>query len=161
MKILVIGAGGREHSILLKLRESSSCEKLYAMPGNAGTAEIATNISGIDVNDHNKIIQFVKENNIDLTIVGPEEPLIYGIVDSFEKEGLNIFGPSKRAAILEASKTYSKDFMKKYDIPTAEFENFTDFNKAFNYVKEKNQFPTVVKASGIAAGKGSVICFDW
>ncbi len=160
MNILVIGAGGREHSILLKLKESSSCEKLYAMPGNAGTSEVATNVSGIDVNNHNEVIDFVKENNISLTIVGPEEPLIYGIVDSFEKEGLNIFGPSERAAILEASKTYSKDFMRKYNIPTADYKNFTTFDEAFGYVKGKNQFPTVVKASGIAAGKGSVICFS-
>ena len=161
MNILVIGAGGREHSILLKLKESNQCDKLYAMPGNAGTSEIATNVTGFDVNnDHSEIIKFVKEKNIELTVVGPEEPLIYGIVDSFEKAGLNIFGPSKRAAILEASKTYSKDFMKKFNIPTADFENFSDFDKAFNYIKEQNQFPTVVKASGIAAGKGSVICFS-
>ena len=161
MNILVIGAGGREHSILLKLKESNSCEKLYALPGNAGTSQVATNISNIDVNNHSDIIEFVKQNNIGLTVVGPEEPLIYGIVDSFEKEGLNIFGPNERAAILEASKTYSKDFMKKYNIPTADFENFSNYNEAIAYIKEKNQFPIVVKASGIAAGKGSVICFDF
>ena len=154
MKILVVGAGGREHSILRKLNESKDVEKLYCLPGNAGTAEISENIIIPDMNI-DKLIEFVKAENIDLTIIGPEQPLVAGYADRFIEEGLNIFGPESKAAIIEGSKAFSKDLMQKYNIPTAKYQNFTDFDKAVSFAKEMNS-DMWIKASGIAAGKGAV-----
>ena len=137
MKILVVGSGGREHSILSKLNESKTVEKLYCLPGNAGTEEIAENID-IDNLQIDNLIEFVKSENIDLTIIGPEQPLIDGYADRFIKEGLNVFGPESNAALIEGSKAFSKDLMHKYNIPTAKYQNFTDFNKAVTFAKEMN-----------------------
>ncbi|MDA3886788.1 MAG: phosphoribosylamine--glycine ligase [Candidatus Delongbacteria bacterium] len=158
MKILVVGSGGREHSILSKLNESETVEKLYCLPGNAGTEEIAENI-GIDNLQIDKLIEFVKAENIDLTVIGPEQPLIDGYADRFIKEGLNIFGPESRAALIEGSKAFSKDIMHKYYIPTAKYKNFTDYEAAKDYLSQQI-IPIVIKASGLAAGKGAVVCFS-
>lgn len=157
MKILVVGSGGREHSILSKLNESKTVEKLYCLPGNAGTGEIAENID-IHNLDIDKLIEFVKAENIDLTVIGPEQPLIDGYADRFIKEGLNVFGPESRAALIEGSKAFSKDLMKKYNIPTAEYQNFTDYELAKDYLSHQS-IPIVIKVSGLAAGKGAVVCF--
>ena len=157
MNILVVGSGGREHSILNKLNESETVEKLYALPGNAGTGEIAENIIIHDM-DIDKLIDFVKSNDIDLTIIGPEQPLIDGYADRFIEEGLNVFGPESRAALIEGSKAFSKDLMNKYNIPTAKYQNFTDYKLAKAYLS-KQSIPIVIKVSGLAAGKGAVVCF--
>lgn len=152
MKVLVIGGGGREHAIVWKLAQSRLVDNIYCCPGNAGISEIA---ECIDVNqkDFQAILDFVKYEWIDLTIVGPEDPLSRGIVDLFESEGRRIFGPSKAAAQLEASKVFSKDLMKKYRIPTAEYRVFTSYLHAEEYIRFKGA-PIVVKADGLAAGKG-------
>lgn len=153
MKILVLGSGGREDAVCWKLNHSGKCEQLFCSPGNAGTARYARNVvlKGVP-----EIIDFVKENKIDLTVVGPEQPLVEGIVDAFDKEGLRIFGPSKAAAQIEGSKIFSKKLMKKYDIPTAYFEEFSSSQKAVDFLKNK-QYPVVIKADGLAAGKGVII----
>jgi len=156
MNILVIGSGGREHSILLKLKESSRVENLFCLPGNAGTREISTNVD-MKVNEFEGISQFAKDNSIDLVVVGPEDPLTDGITDHLENNNLTVFGPSKNAAQIEGSKVFSKELMKKYKIPTAAFETFSEFEEAVTYLKKVN-IPIVIKASGNAAGKGSVIC---
>jgi phosphoribosylamine---glycine ligase len=158
MRVLVLGSGGREHAMVLKLSESRNIEKIFAIPGNAGIGKLA-GLKSIPLNDHDKIISFVKENKIDLTLVGPEVPLTEGIVNRFEKEGLMIFGPSKEAAELESSKAFSKNLMKKYGIPTADYRVFTDYASARKYL-EASPHPIVVKASGLAAGKGAVVCAD-
>lgn len=151
MKVLVIGGGGREHAIIWKLSQSRRVDKIYCMPGNAGISEIA---ECIDVhNDLEALLDFVKYEWIDLTIVGPEEPLSRGIVDLFEKEGRKIIGPNKMAAMLEASKVFAKDFMRRYGIPTAEYRVFTSYLHAEDYVRVKGT-PIVIKADGLAAGKG-------
>lgn len=151
MKVLVIGGGGREHAIVWKLSQSRRVDKIYCMPGNAGISEIA---ECIDVhNDLEALLDFVKYEWIDLTIVGPEEPLSKGIVDLFEKEGRKIIGPNKMAAMLEASKVFAKDFMRRYGIPTAEYRVFTSYLHAEDYVRVKGT-PIVIKADGLAAGKG-------
>lgn len=155
MKVLVIGDGGREHSIVWKLARSSQVDKIYIAPGNPGTAELGENIA-IDPMDFTALVSFVRERNIDLTIVGPEAPLVGGIVDFFREQGLKIFGPDKRAAQLEGSKVFSKRFMKKYQIPTAEYEVFDNAEKAIAYIKYKG-LPIVVKAEGLAAGKGVIV----
>ncbi|NOR44012.1 MAG: phosphoribosylamine--glycine ligase [Candidatus Delongbacteria bacterium] len=157
MKVLVVGSGGREHSILSKLNESKTVKKLYCLPGNAGTGEIAENIVIHDMNI-DKLIDFVKSNGIDLTVIGPEQPLIDGYADRFIEEGLNVFGPESKAAMIEGSKAFSKDLMKKYNIPTARYQNFTDYDKAKDYLS-KQSIPIVIKVSGLAAGKGAVVCF--
>lgn len=158
MKILLIGSGGREHSMARKLMENKKIEKIYCAPGNGGTA-LEDKCENIDFSANNieGLLSFAKENNIDLTIVGPEEPLINGIVDRFTEEGLRIFGPKKSGAMLEGSKCFSKDFMKKYGVKTAKYENFTDYNSALEYLK-KQEFPVVIKADGLALGKGVYIC---
>ena len=154
-RVLVIGSGGREHAIAYKFKQSKNVETVYVAPGNPGMANVATlvNISG---NDFDGLIKFVKENKVDLTFVGPEIPLCLGIVDAFEKENLTIFGPSLQAAQLEGSKVFSKMMMKKYDIPTAKYESFSDYHTALEYL-EKQELPIVIKADGLAAGKGVVI----
>lgn len=151
MKVLVVGGGGREHAIVWKLSQSRHVDKIYCMPGNAGIAEIA---ECIDVNnDFEALLDFVKYEWIDLTIVGPEAPLSKGIVDIFEKEGRKIIGPNREASRLEASKVFAKDFMRRYGIPTAQYRVFTSYVHAEDYVRFKGA-PIVVKADGLAAGKG-------
>lgn len=156
MNILVLGSGGREHAIVKKLSESSFTGKIFCIPGNAGTATLSENVS-LDITEHKIVTEFVRKNDISLTVVGPEDPLTAGIVNSFEKEELLIFGPSKEAAEIEASKAFSKELMRKYNIPTADYKTFTDHKDAVAYVRSQKH-PIVVKASGLAAGKGAVIC---
>lgn len=156
MKILVVGGGGREHAIVKKLAQSKKNPKIYVAPGNAGTEENATNVA-ISVMDFDALADFAKKEKIDLTVVGMDDPLVGGIVDRFEAEGLRVFGPRKNAAILEGSKAFSKDFMKKYGIPTAAYENFNDPQKAIKYLETAN-YPIVLKADGLALGKGVLIC---
>ena len=156
MKILVVGGGGREHAIVKKLAQSKKNPKIYVAPGNAGTEDIATNVA-ISVMDFDKLADFAKKEKIDLTVVGMDDPLVGGIVDRFEAEGLRVFGPRKNAAILEGSKAFSKDIMKKYGIPTAAYENYCDPQKAIKYLETTN-YPIVLKADGLALGKGVLIC---
>lgn len=156
MKILVVGGGGREHAIVKKLAQSKKNPEIYVAPGNAGTEENATNVA-ISVMDFDALINFAKKEKIDLTVVGMDDPLVGGIVDRFEAEGLRVFGPRKNAAILEGSKAFSKDLMKKYGIPTAAYENFNDPQKAIKYLETAN-YPIVLKADGLALGKGVLIC---
>ena len=156
MKVLIVGGGGREHAIAWKVVKSPKVEKLYCAPGNAGIAEVAECVH-IGVMEFDKLTAFARENQIDLTIIGPDDPLAAGAVDAFEAAGLRVFGPRKNAAILEASKAFSKDLMKKYNIPTAAYENFTDPKAAIAYL-ETAKFPIVLKADGLALGKGVLIC---
>lgn len=160
MKILVIGSGGREHAIAWKLSQDDRVEKIYAAPGNGGTAcENKCENINIKADDFQGLIKFVKENNIELTVVGPEDPLSKGIVDTFEKEGLLIFGPNKAAAMMEASKAFAKDVMKSANIATADYAEFTNYDDAAEYVKKKGA-PIVVKADGLAAGKGVTVALS-
>ena len=147
MKVLVVGNGGREATIVWKLSKSPKVNKIFIAPGNGGTSQYGENIN-IKVEDIVALKQFAKENKIDLTVVGPEIPLTMGIVDEFEKEGLKVFGPCKEAAKVEGSKDFSKDIMKKYGIPTAEYETFTEYDKALKYVEKKGA-PIVIKADGL------------
>ncbi len=156
MKILVVGSGGREHTLVWKISQSSMVEKIYCAPGNAGTASLSENVA-IQADDINALADFASENSIDLTVVGPEAPLAAGIVDIFEKRGLKAFGPSKAAARLEASKIFAKNIMEKYQIPTARGRSFTDIDRAKAYVRQLGA-PIVVKADGLAAGKGVFVC---
>ncbi len=156
MKILVVGSGGREHALCWKIAQSKKAEKIYCAPGNAGVAEVAECVA-IGAMEFEKLADFAKEQEIDLTVIGMDDPLVGGIVDVFEERGLRIFGPRKNAAILEGSKAFSKDLMKKYQIPTAAYENFDDPKKALAYL-ETADFPIVLKADGLALGKGVLIC---
>ena len=156
MKLLVIGSGGREHTLAWKLAQSPKCEKLYAVPGNPGMEDIAECISGISIEDNDAVVKLAKEKAIDLVVVGPEVPLTNGIVDALNGAGIKAFGPSKLAAELEGSKAFSKGLMKKYGIPTAKYEVFTDAAAAREYVKKEGA-PIVVKADGLAAGKGVIV----
>lgn len=156
MKILIVGSGGREHALAWKIAQSPKAEKIYCAPGNAGIAEYAECVD-ITAMEFDKLAAFAKEKEIDLTVIGMDDPLVGGIVDVFEAQGLRVFGPRKNAAILEGSKAFSKDLMKKYDIPTAAYENFDDPKKALAYL-EHADFPIVLKADGLALGKGVLIC---
>ena len=156
MKILIVGSGGREHAIAWKIAQSPKAEKIYCAPGNAGIEEYAECVP-IGAMEFERLAAFAKEKEIDLTVVGMDDPLVGGIVDVFEKEGLRVFGPRKNAAILEGSKAFSKDLMKKYGIPTAAYENFDDPDKALAYL-ETADFPIVLKADGLALGKRLLIC---
>lgn len=156
MNILVVGSGGREHALVWKLSQSSKADKIYCAPGNAGIAQLAECVS-IKVEQLDELLEFALNNAIDLTVVGPEVPLTMGIVDLFQSKGLKIFGPSKVAAEIEGSKTFAKDLMYKYNIPTAKYGAFTDAEQAKAFVKEIG-LPCVVKADGLAAGKGVLIC---
>ena len=156
MRVLVIGSGGREHSICWSVKKSSKVSQIFCAPGNAGIASIVKTVN-IKADNINALLNFALEEKIDLTIVGPEQPLAIGIVDLFRENGLLIFGPNKFSSQLESSKEFSKIFMKRNNIPTARFESFSDFNKALNYVRE-SEFPLVVKADGLAAGKGVRVC---
>ena len=158
MKVLLVGGGGREHAIAMAVARSPKCEKLYCAPGNAGIAQIAECVN-IGVMDFGKLVSFALEKAVDFVIVAPDDPLAAGLVDAFEAAGLKAFGPRKDAAILEGSKAFSKDLMKKYGIPTAEYENFDDAEKALEYL-ETAAFPLVLKADGLALGKGVLICMD-
>ncbi len=155
MKIALIGGGGREHALAYKICESDLCEKLYCLPGNAGTSKIAENVE-IAADDIERIVKFCKDNTVDLVVVGPEDPLAKGIVDMLEKEGIKAFGPKKDAAKIEASKSFAKYIFKKYGIPTAEYETFDNYDDAVRYVKQKGA-PIVIKADGLAAGKGVTV----
>ena len=157
MKVLIIGSGGREHAIAWKVAKSPKVEKIYCAPGNGGISQVAECVP-IGAMEFDKLAAFAKEKEIDLTIVGMDDPLVGGVVDVFEKEGLRVFGPRKNAAILEGSKAFSKDLMKKYNIPTAAYENFDNPEEAIAYLKEKAEFPIVLKADGLALGKGVLIC---
>ena len=156
MKVLIVGSGGREHAIAWKVAQSPKVDKIYCAPGNAGIEEYAecVNIGAMELTN---MVAFAKEKEIDLTVIGMDDPLVGGVVDAFEAEGLRVFGPRKNAAILEGSKAFSKDLMKKYNIPTAAYENFTDPQEALAYL-ETAKFPIVLKADGLALGKGVLIC---
>ena len=156
MKILIVGGGGREHAIAAAVARSPKADKIYCAPGNAGIAEVAECVP-LGVDEFDKIASFAKEKEVDLVIVGPDDPLAAGIVDVLEAAGLRVFGPRKNAAILEGSKAFSKDLMKKYNIPTAAYETFDDAQKAVEYL-ETASFPIVLKADGLALGKGVLIC---
>ena len=155
MRILVVGGGGREHAICWKLNNESNVEKIYCAPGNAGISSVAKCID-IQDSDIENLLKFAKENQIDLTIVGPEIPLVAGIVDAFEKEGLKIFGPNKECAQLEGSKAFSKDFMIRHNLPTAKYKEYTNLDEAISEI-DSFGYPVVIKADGLAAGKGVVI----
>ncbi len=155
MKILIVGGGGREHTIACKLSESPLVDKIYAAPGNGGIAQIAECVP-ISATDIDGVVKFATENSIDLTFVAPDDPLVLGMVDALEAKGLKAFGPRKAAAIIEGSKVFSKELMKKYNIPTAEYEVFSDSSAALEYVKNK-KCPIVIKAEGLALGKGVII----
>jgi phosphoribosylamine--glycine ligase len=157
MKILVVGQGGREHALVYKLSKCEGVEKVYCAPGNAGTAVDGENVN-IAADDLGRLMSFAKRNAIDLTVVGPEVPLVLGIVDEFKLHGLKIFGPSKAAAQLEGSKAFSKDLMKRAGIPTAAYKTFTRLEEAHSYIDVMDEGPLVVKADGLAAGKGVEVC---
>ncbi len=156
MKVLIVGSGGREHAIAWSVAKSLKVTEIYCAPGNAGISEYATCVN-IGAMEFDKLVAFAKEKEVDLTIIGMDDPLVGGVVDAFEAEGLRVFGPRKNAAILEGSKAFSKDLMKKYNIPTAAYENFDDPKKALEYL-ETAKFPIVLKADGLALGKGVLIC---
>ena len=157
MKVLIVGSGGREHVIAWKCAQSPKVDQIYCAPGNAGIAEVAQLVP-LKADQFEELADFAQENEIDLTIIGMDDPLVGGIVDVFEERGLRVFGPRKNAAILEGSKAFAKDLMKKYHIPTAAYETFTDKDKAIEYLKSLAKFPVVLKASGLALGKGVLIC---
>lgn len=156
MKVLIVGSGGREHAIAWKVAQSKKVDQIYCAPGNAGIEEYAECVS-IGAMEFDKLVAFAKEKEIDLTVIGMDDPLVGGVVDAFEAEGLRVFGPRKNAAILEGSKAFSKDLMKKYNIPTAAYENFDNAKEALAYL-ETAKFPIVLKADGLALGKGVLIC---
>ena len=156
MKVLVVGSGGREHAICASVAKSPKVDKIYCAPGNAGIGQIAECVP-IGAMEFDKLVDFAKENEIDLTVIGMDDPLVGGVVDKFEEAGLRVFGPRKNAAILEGSKAFSKDLMKKYNIPTAGYENFDSPEEALKYL-ETAKMPIVLKADGLALGKGVLIC---
>lgn len=159
MKVLVVGGGGREHAIVTALAKSQRVEKIYCVPGNAGIAKLAE-CAPIGVMEFDKVAMFALEKQVDLCIVGPDDPLVAGLVDVLETAGIKTFGPNKKAAILEGSKAFSKDLMKKYNIPTAKYENFDNSQEAIAFL-DKCNFPIVLKADGLALGKGVLICKDY
>lgn len=156
MKILVVGGGGREHAVIWKLAQSPLAEKIYCAPGNGGISELAECVN-IGATDIDAMVAFAKEKEIDLAVVTPDDPLVLGMVDAMEAAGIRAFGPRKNAAIIEGSKVFSKELMKKYNIPTAAYEVFTDSASAIDYVKAQNSYPAVIKAEGLALGKGVII----
>ncbi|MGN1467240.1 MAG: phosphoribosylamine--glycine ligase [Ruminococcus sp.] len=156
MNILMIGSGGREHALIKKLLESPKCTKIYCAPGNGGISKDAELVN-IPVMDKEKMVDFAKNNSIDLVFVAPDDPLADGMVDAFEEAGIRAFGPNKKAAIIEASKVFSKDLMKKYNIPTAMYETFDNSKDAVDFIEKNNTYPIVIKADGLALGKGVII----
>ncbi len=159
MKVLVVGGGGREHAIVKKIAESPKVDQIYCAPGNAGIGELAELVD-IKATDIAGQLAFAKEKGIDLTVVAPDDPLVLGMVDAFSAAGLRAFGPNKIAAQMEGSKVFAKELMKKYHIPTAKYEVFTEYEKALAYIKEQNSYPAVIKAEGLALGKGVIIAQD-
>lgn len=157
MKVLIVGGGGREHAIAVSMKKSRRVEKIYCVPGNAGIAQIAECEPSIGVMDFDKIVVYAKEKQVDLVFVAPDDPLVGGLVDVLKEAGLRAFGPDKKAAVLEGSKAFSKDLMKKYGIPTAAYETFDDADAALAYL-ENAEMPIVLKADGLALGKGVLIC---
>lgn len=157
MKVLIVGNGGREHALAWKLSQSPSVTKVLVAPGNAGTALDAENVD-IQATDIPRLIKFAQKEQVDLTVVGPEAPLVAGIVDAFEAAGLKVFGPSKAAAELEGSKVFSKELMRQANVPTADYRIFQSHHEAIEYVEEREQRPLVIKADGLAAGKGVIVC---
>lgn len=157
MRILVIGNGGREHVLIWKLQQSPKAEKIYALPGNGGTAGLVESVKNISMDDHQAILSWVKENRIDLVVIGPEQPLVMGLTDTLQSAGVAVFGPTAAAAKMEGSKDFAKSIMKKYGVPTAQYETFTDYAKAIEY-SYSQPLPLVLKADGLAAGKGVLIC---
>jgi len=157
MKVLIVGGGGREHAIAVSMKKSKRVEKLYCVPGNAGIAQIAECEPSIGVMEFDKVVAYAKEKDVDLVFVAPDDPLVGGLVDELQAAGIRTFGPNKNAAILEGSKAFSKDLMKKYNIPTAAYENFDDADAALAYL-ETASMPIVLKADGLALGKGVLIC---
>ena len=151
MKVLIVGSGGREQAIAWSVAKSPKVDKIYCAPGNAGISEYAECVP-IGAMEFEKLADFAGEHDVDLTIIGMDDPLVGGVVDVFEARGLKVFGPRKNAAILEGSKAFSKDLMKKYGIPTAGYENFDDPQKAFEYLHTQAKFPIVLKADGLALG---------
>ena len=160
MNILMIGSGGREHALIKKLLESPKCTKLYCAPGNGGISKDAECVN-ISVMDKEKMVEFAKTNAIDLVFVAPDDPLADGMVDAFDEAGIRAFGPNKNAAIIEASKVFSKDLMKKYNIPTAMYETFDNSAEAVDFIEKNNTYPIVIKADGLALGKGVIIAKDF
>jgi phosphoribosylamine--glycine ligase len=158
MNVLIVGRGGREHAIAWKVSQSSLVENVYVAPGNPGMEDVAT-LLPVEENDHDALVAFAKEAHIELTIIGPEGPLVNGIVDRFQEEQLPVFGPQKNAAAIEGSKRFAKDLMKKYSIPTAAYETFTQYEEAKKYIEKKGT-PIVIKADGLAAGKGVVVAMS-
>lgn len=159
MNVLLLGSGGREHALAWSINKSSKLDRLFILPGNPGTAEIGTNVD-LSLSDFDDILSFIEENNIELTVVGPEKPLVDGITDYLEEKGHKVFGPSKQAAQLEGSKKFAKEFMKENRIPTADYETFTqdEYDDAFDYIKDRDDYPVVLKADGLAGGKGVFVC---
>lgn len=157
MKVLVVGQGGREHALVWKLKQSPSVQRVFCAPGNAGTARDGENVD-IKATDVAKLVAFAKKEKVDLVVIGPEAPLVIGLTDALEKEGLKVFGPSQAAAELEGSKAFSKELMRQFSIPTAEFSIFKDAESAENYLNSREEVPLVVKADGLAAGKGVYVC---
>lgn len=159
MKILVVGGGGREHTIVWKIAQSDKVSKIYCAPGNGGISKLAECVD-ISATDIDNMVAFAKEKEIDLVMVAPDDPLVLGMVDAMEAAGIRAFGPRKNAAIIEGSKVFSKDLMKKYNIPTAGYEVFCDSKSAIEYLKEQNSYPAVIKAEGLALGKGVIIALN-
>ena len=159
MNVLIVGSGGREHAIAYKVAQSSRVDRIYCAPGNAGIAEYAELVP-ISASDYEALADFALSHQVDLTVIGMDDPLVGGIVDVFESRGLRVFGPRAEAAMLEGSKAFAKDLMKKYSIPTAQYEVFEDKDKAEEYLRTQAKFPIVLKASGLALGKGVLICRD-
>ncbi len=157
MKILVVGSGGREHALVWKLSQSPAVSKIWCAPGNAGTALEAENVN-IAADDISRLLHFAKEQQVDLTVIGPEAPLVAGIADEFRRDGLNVFGPSAAAARLEGSKVFTKKLMKKANVPTADFQVFSRLSEAIEFIDQNNEGPLVVKADGLASGKGVFVC---
>lgn len=157
MNVLIVGNGGREHALAWKIKQSPRAERIFIAPGNAGTATVGENVA-IDALDFPKLIKFAKENKVELTIVGPEVPLVAGIVDAFMAAGLKVFGPSKAAAELEGSKVFCKDLLRNADVPTADYRTFGNVERALTYLRDREDVPVVVKADGLAAGKGVIVC---
>ena len=160
MKVLVIGGGGREHAIIKKLKENKSIDKIYAAPGNGGISKDAECVA-IKATDIDSMVKFAVDSKIDFCVVAPDDPLVLGMVDAMNAKGIKTFGPDKKAAIIEGSKIFSKDLMKKYNIPTAGYEVFDDPQKALDYIKSQNTYPAVIKADGLALGKGVIIAKDF
>lgn len=159
MNLLVVGSGGREHAVICKLKENKNIDKIYCAPGNGGISKDAECVD-IKSTDIDSMITFATNNNIDFAVVTPDDPLVLGMVDAFEEKGIKTFGPNKAAAIIEGSKVFSKDLMKKYNIPTAKYEVFSTADEAISYIKSENTYPTVIKADGLALGKGVIIAVD-